>query len=317
MADGVPFRTNPVMLATIRAYSNPQLIADQVLPYAPPIDDDTFFWNYYPPASLFTLPEDGGLVGRRSAPRSIEMIANQREGSTRDYGLKSSVPQKDIAKAAKNPNLPDPVLERSYALWELVKNLREVRVAAKVFNPATYPADRVETPTGSDLWSDPTSNPLAQFLAARRRMVLKPTKAIFGAEAWLTFSQHPRIVKAVHGNSGDDGVATEEQVRRLLRVEQVVIGEAMVNTARPGQTSTMVDVWGPSLLLIHQPMSSVINPMSDTPAFGCTVQTGDRFAMQRDDPNASMRGGVEVRVGETVEELVQAPELGFLLHEVL
>ncbi|WP_372090308.1 hypothetical protein P7L79_12810 [Tistrella mobilis] len=314
--NGRPWNSNPETLATIRAYSNPSLIADRVLPYAPPIRKREFTWNRYPTETLYTMPEDGGRVGRRSAPRRVEFLQEPATGATEDYGLSASIPQEDI-DAASADGESDPVLEYSYALWELVKNLREIRVAQTVFNPSTYATNHVETPTGSDLWSDPASDPLGQFLDARSRMLFKPTKAVFGGPAWLAFSTHPKIVKAVNGNSGDAGMATEEQAKRLLRVSEIAIGEAMVNTAKPRQPASMVDVWGASLLLIHQPISSAINPKSPTPAYGCTVQTGDRFAMQRPDPDASMRGGVEVRVGETVKELVQAPELGFLLHEVV
>ena len=51
--------------------------------------------------------------------------------------------------------------------------------------------------------------------------------------------------------------------------------------------------------------------------FGLTGQWGDRVSGSIADPNIGLRGGQRVRVGESVKELVTAPDLGFFFENAV
>lgn len=51
--------------------------------------------------------------------------------------------------------------------------------------------------------------------------------------------------------------------------------------------------------------------------FGLTAQFGSREVRDIFDENMGMRGGYNVRVGESVRELITAPDLGFFLENVI
>ena len=71
----------------------------------------------------------------------------------------------------------------------------------------------------------------------------------------------------------------------------------------------MVRVWGKSCAILHRNMNA------DTEfgvTFGFTAQFGNRVAGTIVDPDIGIYGGERVRVGESVKELVTAPDLGYL-----
>lgn len=53
------------------------------------------------------------------------------------------------------------------------------------------------------------------------------------------------------------------------------------------------------------------------PSWGFTAEFGSRVAKQIPEPRTGLRGAVRVRVGESVGEIVQSKEAGYLLTNVI
>lgn len=301
-----PFPVTPVLTAITVAYRNARLIADEVLPRVP-VGLQEFKYLKYPIGTFFTLPET--KVGRKGRPSQVEFEATETPDSTTDHALDDGVPQADIDNA-KQPGMPDPLGRAAEGLTELIMLAREKRAADLVFNAANYAATHKVTLAGADQWSDPASDPIDDIMVGLDAMVMRATILAIGRAAFTKLATHPKIVKAYNGTAGDAGIVPRAFLANLFELEDVLVGEGWVNTAKPGQAATLVRVWGKHAALLHR------NKMADTrtgTTFGFTAQWGGRVAGSEYDKNIGMRGGQLVRVGESVKELITANDLGYLI----
>jgi hypothetical protein len=308
MADA-PFPTDVAQIAISVAYNNPAYVADRVLPRVP-VAGQTFKWKEFPLEQGFTLPDTA--VGRRGAPNVVEFTGEERQSATLDFGLDDEIPHSDIEGA---PAGYDPVGRATEGITNLIMLDREVRVARTVFNPANYHQDhRIALKDGERFSDYANSDPLRTMLEALDTCLLRPNRLVLGQGVWTKLRQHPKLVKATNGNSGDSGVITKEQLASLLEVNEVVIGQAFLNRAAKGKPGQLHRVWGNHISLIH------IDESADTQngiTFGFTAQWGGRVAGNEDDSSIGLRGGKRVRVGESVRELVVANRLGVIITDAV
>ena len=105
-----------------------------------------------------------------------------------------------------------------------------------------------------------------------------------------------------------------EFVAKLFELDEVLVGEGWVNTAKKGQTVTLSRVWGGNIALLH------INPLANTQrvgTFGITAEFGKRIAGAQPDKDIGLRGGQKVRVGESVKELITANDFGYYIQDAV
>lgn len=307
-----PFPTTPQLTAIAIAYRNSRLIADDVLPRVM-VADQSFKYLKYPSGTFFTVPDT--KVGRKSAPGQVEMSATETSDSTDDHALDDAVPYSDIQSAASQPNLPDPLMRATEFVSDLLLLAREKRVADLVFATANYGASNKSTLSGTSQWSDFTnSDPVSAVLTALDACIMRPNIGIFGRAAWTKFSTHPKICKAVFGNNTDAGVVSRAQVAALFELDDVLVGEGWINSAKKGQAASMVRVWGKHAVFAYR------NKTADTQrgtTYGITAQWGGRIAGSQFDKNIGMRGGEIVRVGESVKELLTANDLAYMFENAV
>ena len=304
-----PFPINPILSAVSLAYKNKRLIADDVLPRVS-VAKQEFKYRKYALADGFTIPNT--MVGRTSQPNQVEYGFTEVGDETRDYALDDPIPYADELNA---PAGYDPAARASEVLSDLIALDREVRTAGLVFDYDSYAAANKTTLTGSDQWSDFTnSDPVGAIVAALNSVVMRPNIAVFGRDTWTALCRHPSIVQAFHGNMGASGIATTDFVARLFELDHVLIGDSWVNISKRGQAPKLARAWGKHAAFLH------VDPTADTQygtTFGFTAQWGDRVAGSIPDKDIGMRGGHVVRVGESVRELVIAPDLGYFFQDAV
>lgn len=309
-----PFPIDPQLTAIAVIVRNQAMIADQVLPRTSSLAKPTFAYQYYPPAQKFTVPDT--KVGRRSQVNQVEFNGERVPAETEDYGLDHQLPQTDIDNAPDNTNLEALTTEM---LAGLILLDREIRVSRTVFNTATYKGN-AENVAASDRFDNQNSDPLEFLLDVLDRPIMRPNVAVLGQSEWRALRTHPVIAKAVHGNAGDKGAATREQVAELLEIDQILVGRARVNLSKPGQQAKIAPAWSGGMSLLYQDtaaakIAGVVDGANVT--FGFTAEYGTRIAGAEFDSRIGLRGGRRVRVGESVKEVVCAPELGFFLKDVI
>lgn len=305
-----PFPIQPELTAIAVCYRNSALIADAVLPRVP-VATQEFKYFRFSSSENFTLPQTA--VSRRGRPVEVEFSAEEVTDATRDYALDDPIPLADIENAPSNINVRGRAVE---GLADLIALDREVRVANLVFAAGTYSAANRVTLSGSSQWSDYTnSNPVDAILSAMDGMVMRPNVLVLGQAVWTKLRQHPRVVQAIYGQAVAGGITSREQVASLLEIDEILVGQGWVNTARKGQAANMQRVWGKHAALIHR--DGLADTRGNRTTFGFTAQWGDRVAGEIEDRMIGMRGGIRVRVGESVREVIAAPDLGYFFENAV
>ena len=307
-----PFPIQPQYTAISLAVRNEAYIADEVLPRVA-VGEPEFKWLEHTRSERFTVPQT--LVGRKGQLNEVEFSAEEKSGFVKDYGLSDIVPQHDIKRAP--PNF-DPLGNAIEGITDLVLLDREKRVADLVFNLNTYPASNRTTLSGSDQWSDPTSDPYSKVMGDLDGMMVRPNIWVIGRAAWTKLRVHPKITAALapssNGNSPTTNAAgspaNAQAVADLFELDRIIVGTAWVNTAKKGQTASYSRLWGKHSAFLHQrPLQSLTQSNGIT--FGATAQYGTRVAGTQFKDDIGLEGGYRCIAGESVNELIIAADAGF------
>jgi hypothetical protein len=312
MSGNAPFPIDEELTSITLAYSNDKLIADQVLPRVG-VGKQEFKYTKFAKSDAFTVPDT--KVGRKSKPNEAEFGGTEATDSVVSHGLDSPIPQDDIVNAAGRF---DPIGRATTLLTQLIAVGREKRASDLVFGAGNYATANKDTLAGATQWSHTSSDPINAILAAMDTMVVRPNKIVMGRAVFTKVIQHAKVVAAclpAGGNAASGGVATREALARVLELDEVLVGEGWLNTAKPGQTPVYARVWGKLAALIVQ--DKLAAPDTPVLSFGYTAEWQNRVAGQIPDPHIGLRGGTRVRVGESVKELLIANDLGFLFIDAV
>jgi hypothetical protein len=194
---------------------------------------------------------------------------------------------------------------------------REKRVADLLFGAANYAAANKTTLAGATQWSDATSDPIKAIQDAMDTMVMRPTVAVLGRATFSALSRHPKIVAAAYplgGNADKGGTVARAAIAEVLELEELLVGEGWYNSAKPNQPPTMVRLWGDfAAFIVRNKQVSTVGGVS----FGYTAEWGTRVGGSREDPDIGLRGGVRLRIGESLKELLVANDLGYLFSDTV
>ena len=275
-----------------------------------------FKWDQHTKGDLFTVPST--LVGRKGSPNEVEFSATEQTAAVADYGLDDVVPQEDIDAASTKPGM-DPLGKAVEGTTQLILLDREKRVADLVFAAGTYPTGNKTQLSGNDQWNEyaqAASDPVEDIMVAKEAALMPYNVAVMGASVWYALRRHPKILAAIFPvNYSGDGMITLQQFQDLFEFDQVLIGDARINTAKPGQAMTLSRVWGNHFAMMHQnPLASL---RGNGITFGATAEYGSRIAGTMPEPKVGLRGAQRVRVGESVKELITAADCGYFIQDAI
>lgn len=290
-------------------YKNRAYIADEVLPRVT-VDKQEFRYTEHTREEQFRVPDM--KVGRTGRTKEIEFTSTQKADFCEDYGLQDPIPQADIDNADSTFN---PEGRATELLTDLVALGREKRVAGLVFAPANYAASNKTTLSGTSQWNDfVNSTPISDIMDAMESMIMTPNTLVFGRQVYNKLRQHPDIIKATQGNSGDKGAAARQALAELFEVDKILVGASLTDNTVKGQTPAMSRVWGKHMAMLHINHQADANRMV---TFGITAQWKGRVSGTIDDPNIGLRGGKWVRVGESLREKILAQDCGYIFEDAI
>lgn len=318
-----PFPTSATLTAIAVGYRNKaaEMLHTKVLPSVP-VMSERFSWLSFPIAEAFTVPEM--QVGRKSQPGQVEFSSEEHEGSVKHYGLDDLIPITDIDEARKAREAGRSRYNPEGAAVEGLTNLvllgREIRAAGVVQSPNNYDADRRLALAGGDKFSDfANSDPFEVLNAGMTKpLVYRANTVAMGQEVWEVIKRHPKLLKAAKGGLAEEGAISRAQLAELLEIEpqNLLIGTSMVNLARKGQSVNLAKVWGNSIQMLYIDTAKG-SAMDNVLTWGFTAEHETRIAGSIPAPNVGLKGGMQLRVGEMVEEVVCAKSLGYLIQDVI
>jgi len=306
-----PYPADPVQSVVSRNFVNRKLIADDAMHRIMPINKEEFKVTLEDFSLGITIPDT--LVGARGVVNEVGGEASEMTLSTQDHALKDPIPQSHIDAAAGSKF--NPVTRSTEQLTNLILLDREVRVSNLMSNPANYLAANVVPLAAGSKFSDADFNPIPLIMDMLAVPLMRPNVLSFSEAAINALTMNPFIVKAAHGNSGDAGIASFEAIRKLFRVDKILVGEARVNVARKGQAADIKTAWGNNDVSMTYQDTMADNRSGTT--WGLSVPYKQRIAMQWHDKKIGARGGTMVQVVEGMAEVVIAKELGILLQNVI
>lgn len=296
-----PFYINPALTAVAIKFRQAGFVADEVMPRVT-VDKQEFVHLKDRLADWITPPDD--LVGRTGQPNALASSAEDpTQLATANRGLDEAVPNQD----QRNGPSESALARATQRIMSLVELRREIRVASLFATPANF--SFTTTLSGTSQWSDFTnSDPVSVLMTELDKPFMRPNVLVMGQDVWTKLRQHPAVVEAIIGTGAVRGVVAREQVAALLEIDRIIVGSGWWNSAAKGQNPVQARVWGKHCVGIYQ---SALGGPDGGNTWGYTAQFGERVAGTYADPKIGLFGGQWVRAGESVREVVAAPEFGF------
>lgn len=271
-------------------------IANDVLDVIPVVFEAAGYYVF--DDSNFNIPE--AKRAPRAVYKEIEFGVSNDTYRAEEYGLEARI---DDRERRNSPGPLDLDVGKTRRLTNGILLNRERRVANLVTNTANVTQNT--TLVGAAQWSDPTSDPSTTAATARAairgKTGLLPNQLTMGYAVFEALRIHPAVIDFLDG-----GRATEQDLAEYFEVARVVVARAIYNTAKEGQASSLVDLWGKDALFHYRsPIVSI-----DEPSFGYQFEA---FAMNvwryRDVP---VKCDV-IGVGEIRAEKIASTRLGYLV----
>ncbi len=303
-----PFPVTPERQAQSIAYKNAGYIADLVSKRVP-VGTQSGAYTIYTKSEGFTVPNT--KVARGSKVRAVEMTGTEGTYRCDGYGLKMFIPNEDIQHQQPGQ---DVVGEGMDFLTDLLLLDREVRLAALLFASGTFASANKATLSGTDQFSHASCPATSLFTTGLDAIVGgKVNACVMGRASWSKLRSCPDLVKAMTGNNGGAGIISKEWFMSYFELDEFYVGDAWSNSAVEGQTASYGRVWGDyCLLYVSNPNPSM---MRRSPLLTMSPQWGQRVAYQRTiaPGDGGILGGVELVVGEYIDEITPAADAGYLM----
>ena len=138
---------------------------------------------------------------------------------------------------------------------------------------------------------------------------MRPNIGVMSQKVWDRLSRNPLLIKAIKGELVGKKLTTAEFCS-YFELNQLYIGKARVTRQVKGKTPVPERVWGTGMAFHYRDMTA---SEQRGVTWGLTVPYGQPFAGSRTDPDIGLRGGIRIRAGESLKELVLAKDAGCLI----
>ncbi len=294
------------LLAIAIAYTNNDLIAKKVL-RPEPTGTQEFKYLKKPRGETFTIPNT--KVGRKSKPEVVSFTGILVTDSTDGHALQDFVPYEDI-KNAQGTKF-NPVGNSVESLTALLALDREKRTAGLLFDTNQYGAGNKTTLAANDKFSaTTTSDPIKTIMTGINALPMRGNGCCMSYAVYQALATHPKIVAAAYRNSGTSGIIPAQVIADLFGFKEFYIGDSYYQTAKKGQAETYAQVWGKSMLIYYQDQ---LAGMRNGTTFGFCAEFESFVVDTREDKEPGVTGGLWIKVGENVKEVLAAPDLAYLI----
>jgi hypothetical protein len=191
-----------------------------------------------------------------------------------EYSLHKDIPDqvRANADAALNPDREATIFVTMKAMLK-----REKLFVNKYFKTGVWATDISGVNAGPGAgqvlrWNDAASDPIKNVRDAKRTVRestgFEPNKLVLGRAVYDALVDHPDIIDRIkYGQTpGSPAKANLETLAKLLEIEEIMVMNAIENTAKEGQTATHAFIGGKHAMLVH----SAASPGLMTPSAGYT-----------------------------------------------
>jgi hypothetical protein len=232
-------------------------------------------------------------------------------------------------------NADDPLnLDRDTTLFLAQKAMlnREASFVTNYFTTGVWTGAGVDvsgvsaSPAGNSVlqWNDSNSTPITDVknyaTTVQGATGYRPNKLVLGRQVWDQLSEHPDIVARIQYSSSNTNpaIVSKQAVASLFEIDEVLVMEAVKNTAAEGATDSVSFIGGKSALLVYAaPNASIMQPsagytFSWTGLLGAGAMGGRTKTMRLDWLNSD-----RVEVEQAYAQKVVAADLGVFFSSVV
>lgn len=301
---------NPELTAIAQTYRNKKCIADEVLPKVP-VFTESFAYMDYNKADFLTVPET--LIGEKGIPNEIEQQGKEETDKVEDHAIKEyiSVAKQESLKNS-SPNI-DLKRRATNQVTDILLLRKEVILANIMANENNF-GKNTETLSETDKINKDDVNPLKILEKASLKMMYKPNKMVCSRRVFSALKMNPYIVDAVGVAARKSGIATKEQIKDLLELDEILIGESYQNIAKKGKPIDIRHCWGDNINLLY------VNPVADTDyelSFGYFASLEDITIEEYHDKDRGVKGADVVKGYYRGKYIITSTDCGYLLKDVL
>ncbi|MBF0583074.1 MAG: major capsid protein [Magnetococcales bacterium] len=251
---------DPILSTITVGFRNPALVGDLLFPRAPV--------TLRAGKIIEFGKESFQLVNTKRAPGAAVMqIALGYEGNPfvlDQHSLSGKVPLEHMEEASKGPGI-DLGRRASTTALEIILLGTEYEQASLARNPATYLPSHTVALTGTDKWTDASTDPLTSLdlgrEAVRSRIGRYPNTLMLGPAAFNAAKNNPKVTDKLKYTTSDS--VTKEMLAAQWNIKSVHVGEAIWME----EDGTPHDIWGNDAILAYVPENEATK---ETPAFGLT-----------------------------------------------
>jgi hypothetical protein len=289
------------------AYSNPEYIAGQIFPVVP-VENQSGYYFVFDKGPWFRMIDTLRAPGTRAIRADYTLTTGTFFCDV--YAVAKGIPD-ETRQNASAPLRPDVDATR-FITDQLLRSL-ERRVASLVTTAAYWAYST--SPTTQ--WSSSTSDPISDIETARNAIVQAigrmPNTMVMSYDVWRHLKSHPDLMDRLK-YTNPTGVITVEQARTLFGVDRLLIGNAVYDAAKEGQSASHAYIWGDGVWLGYVPNS----PGLMEPAAGYVFEwqsMGSPRQVYRYREIAEHQDVVEVQ--HATDEKITASDAGAVLRDVV
>lgn len=185
------------------------------------------------------------------APRSGFSVDNTLTYRVTEHGIAKEIPDRIRA----NTDAPyDMDRDAAKYVSEMIQLRQEIDFVTSIFTTSVWTDDQTGA-TDFTQWndyglSDPVVDLRTQRRTIRQRIGRPGNTLVLGEDVMDTLMDHPLLLDRVKYTGGD---VSEDLLKKLLRLDKVVIGNSMQNSALEGATISLADLFTDGALLLYLP----------------------------------------------------------------
>lgn len=235
-------------------------IAEQVLPMLG-VKQKTGLIGAYGTSHLRVIDD---LIGGRAEAQRVDPITRQVDNTyvVGSHALEGVVTQDDY----DNVEEPfDAEADETNGLTSLILTNKERALSSALFNTSTITQNSVLS--GTDQFSDyANSSPTKYFKDAHNAVLdgcgMPANAAVMSQKVFNTLIYHPEILAKLGFAMNRAGTLTQDELAKAMNVQKLFIGNVPYESAKEGQSSSLAQAWGNSILMFVRPEAAAKRQVS-------------------------------------------------------
>lgn len=228
------------------AYGNKEYIAEQIFPVVP-VEKQSDYYFVFDKGPWFRLTNNLRAPGTEAVRADYTLSTGTYFCDV--YAVAKGIPD-ETRENATAPLRPDVDATR-FITDQLLRSL-ERRVASLIMTAGNWAYS--SSPTVQ--WSASTSDPIGDVETARNAIVQAigrmPNTMVISYDVWRYLKSHPDLMDRLK-YTNPTGVISVEQARTLFGVDRLLIGTAVYDAAKEGQSASHSYIWEDDVWLGYVP----------------------------------------------------------------